>query len=65
VAGAERILVAMGKKTLELTPSPAARTEILQKILGRSGTLRAPALRRGNTFFIGYNDELYDRLTRA
>ena len=34
--------------------------EILSLILGRSGTLRAPALRRGSTFVVGYNADLLD-----
>jgi hypothetical protein len=37
--------------------------EVLAKITGRTGNFRAPALRRGTTFFIGYNDALYAMLT--
>ncbi len=35
----------------------------MKKILGRSGNLRAPAMRHGKTFYIGYNDGLYQQLT--
>jgi hypothetical protein len=63
VAGADRILVASGKKTVEFKPTSANKAEIMQKIAGRTGNLRAPALRRGNTFYIGYNDDLYQQLT--
>ena len=31
-------------------------------ITGRSGTLRAPTLKRGKTLVVGYSDELYDEL---
>ena len=59
VAGADRIVVATGKKIEEFVPAKAAKDAILAKITGRTGNLRAPALRRGGTFYIGYNDALY------
>ena len=31
-------------------------------ITGRSGTLRAPTLRRGKTLIVGYNNGLYQKL---
>ncbi len=65
VADADRIYIASGKKTLEFRPTPASKAEIMKKILGRTGNLRAPALRRGKTFYIGYNDELYKQLTSS
>jgi hypothetical protein len=65
VADAERILVANGKKTMDFKPSAANKAEIMAKILGRTGNLRAPALRRGKTYYIGFNDDLYQQLTGA
>ncbi len=65
MASADRIYIASGKKTLEYTPSAANKAEIMQKMLGRTGNLRAPTLRRGNTFYIGYNDDLYQQLTTS
>ena len=62
VKNAKRIYVASGKKILEFSPTADNKDEILKKILGRTGNLRAPALRRDNVFFIGYNDDLYQRL---
>ncbi len=63
VAGAEKILVAAGSKITEVSPRQAGRDEILALITGRTGNLRAPALRRGKVFYIGYNDALYVLLT--
>ena len=60
---AKRIFVASGKKTLEFTPGADNKDEIMKKILGRTGNLRAPTLRRGDVFFIGYNDDLYQQVT--
>jgi arsenate reductase-like glutaredoxin family protein len=63
VAKASKILVAGGRKVEEVVPREAAKEELLAKIIGRSGTLRAPALRQGDVFYIGYNDELYRLIT--
>ena len=59
MAKASKILIAAGKKVEEVMPQEAVKGELLAKIIGRSGTLRAPALRQGDVFYIGYNDELY------
>ena len=34
--------------------------ELLKLMLGRSGTLRAPTLRRGKTLLVGFNADAYD-----
>ncbi len=59
VKDSEKIVVTSGKKILEYTPDDD-RDEILAKISGRTGNLRAPALRIGNTYYIGFNEELYN-----
>ena len=61
---AEKIYVTSGKKILEFDPATADREELLTKVTGRTGNLRAPALRRGDVFYIGYNDELYETLIK-
>lgn len=65
VADADRIFIASGKKTLEYQPSVDEKKDIMQKMLGRTGNLRAPTLRQGNTFYIGYNDDLYAKITKS
>ncbi len=63
MAKASKILIAGGRKVEEMVPQEAAKEELLAKIVGRSGTLRAPTLRQGDVFYIGYNDELYALIT--
>lgn len=63
VKKAKQIYVASGKKTLQFKPATDSKDEIMKKILGRTGNLRAPALRRKDIFFIGYNDDLYKQIT--
>ena len=55
----EKIVVASGKKIVEFTPNDS-RDDILAKIAGRTGNLRAPTLKIGNSIYIGFNEELYN-----
>lgn len=54
------ILVASGKKIEKMTPQTAIKADLVAKVSGRTGNLRAPALRKGDVYYIGYNDALYD-----
>ncbi len=59
---ASTLVVARGKKVLTFKmKSEAPDDEELRKhMLGRSGTLRAPTLRRGKTLLVGFNVEAYE-----
>ena len=57
---AEEILVSRGKKLLRFRWADGATDEdVAAVILGRSGTLRAPAIRIGQTFVVGFHPEGY------
>lgn len=58
--GVTDLYVAKGRKTvhLDLAKDRPADEEILRLILGRTGNLRAPALRTGTTFIVGYNADI-------
>ncbi len=62
VKDADRLFIASGKKILEFTPDDETREAIMKKMLGRTGNLRAPTIRKGNSFFIGFNEEMYTNL---
>jgi len=64
LGAAEKIYVTSGKKILEFNPETADREELLKRVTGRTGNLRAPALRRGDVFYVGYNDEMYETLIK-
>lgn len=51
-----------GKKILSYNPASDDPSEILNKVSGRTGNLRAPALRIGNTYYVGFNEELYEKI---
>lgn len=58
--GVTDLYVAKGKQVLhfDMTEGRPSDDEILSLILGRSGTLRAPAIRSGTTFVVGYNADI-------
>lgn len=59
----EKVFVTSGKKILEFDDIKN-NDEMLKKIMGRSGNLRAPSLRIGSELYVGYNEELYGRFGR-
>ncbi len=59
LAGVKEIIVAKGKAFVRLDPHQNSKEEILKQTLGRSGTLRAPALLLGDRLLVGYSDGLY------
>jgi hypothetical protein len=62
---AARVLVANGKKIVEFQPDEAERDACLPLVTGRSGTLRAPAVLIGATLYVGFSEELYQRLGKG
>lgn len=58
----ETLYVGRGKKTAVYTPDAESKEEILKVSLGRTGNLRAPALRVGKLMYVGYNDAMYEEL---
>ncbi|MBU0479805.1 MAG: hypothetical protein KKG47_01765 [Proteobacteria bacterium] len=57
--GAKQVYVAKGKKIAGFADPGVHQEEILENAIGRSGSLRAPTLRVGNMFIIGFNEGLY------
>ena len=60
VKSAEKVVVASGQKTIEYDPKTADKNELLGKITGRTGNLRAPALKIGKVYYIGFNVGMYE-----
>jgi hypothetical protein len=62
--GARRIVALRGKKVVDLDmKNGAPDREALEKaVLGPRGNLRAPALRLGKTWVIGFGAETYEEL---
>ena len=61
---AERVVVARGKKvvTFDMTKEPPDDDTLAAHLLGPTGNLRAPTLRKGRTLLVGFSDEAYRQL---
>ena len=60
-SGASRIIVAKGKKvvTFAMNKDRPDDETLMSHMLGPTGNLRAPAIRRGKTLLVGFNEEIY------
>jgi len=59
---ARRIRVARGKTVVDFDPRRDDRDTILAAAIGPSGRLRAPALRRGRDWLVGFHEEALEEL---
>ena len=60
---AKTVWVTKGKRLIRFDPAAdASDDEIAALILGRSGTLRAPAFLAGEVFMVGYSEDAYTEL---
>lgn len=58
---ASKVIVARGKKVVvfDLASDPPGDEALLAAMLGPTGNLRAPTLRKGTTLLVGFNEETY------
>lgn len=59
---ANRVIVAKGKKVSEFAPGGKAAAEVVEAMLGPTGNLRAPTIRKGKTIVVGYNDDVFEEV---
>ena len=60
MGSAARIVVAKGRRVETFIPAEDEREAILKAVMGRSGSLRAPTVRNGDIFLVGFNAALYE-----
>jgi len=58
----EKVCVGRGQKVHAYLPDVTSKDEIMHEVLGRTGNLRAPTLKIGNSYYIGYNETMYKEL---
>lgn len=58
---ADRVIVAKGKKvtTFDMKKDAPDDETLLKHMLGPTGNLRAPTIRRGKSLLVGFNEEMY------
>jgi arsenate reductase-like glutaredoxin family protein len=61
---AHRVVVAKGKKVVvfDMDKDPPDEESLLGHLLGPTGNLRAPTLRRGKTLLVGFSEEAYQQV---
>ena len=62
--GITKLHVAKGKKVtaVKIGSERPSDDELKKLLLGPTGNLRAPTLRKGKTLIVGFNEEMYDEL---
>jgi arsenate reductase-like glutaredoxin family protein len=62
--GIDELSVAKGKKVVHvnLKKNRPEDDELVKLMLGPTGNLRAPTLRKGKTLVVGFNNELYSEI---
>ena len=60
VKEAKNISVAKGKKVVNFSQIADEKEDVLKRIMGPSGNLRAPTFRIKDQFIVGFNLEMYE-----
>jgi len=62
--GVDELYVAKGKRVVhvDLRQDKPPRAELLALLLGPTGNLRAPTLRKGRTLIVGFDEATYKQL---
>ena len=55
---ADRIMVTKGKNVVGLDPRTTPDAEMESLVIGRTGNLRAPTVRVGRTYAVGFSPEM-------
>ncbi len=58
---ASKVLVAKGKKISRFAGGKAGK-DVVDAMLGPTGNLRAPTIRKGRTVLVGFNEELFSEV---
>ncbi len=62
--GVNELYAAKGKKVVHvnLKKDSPTEAELMKLVLGPTGNLRAPTIRKGKTLMVGFNEETYEKL---
>lgn len=57
--GADKLIAMKGKKVSEFDVSSGVSEDAVGAMLGPTGNLRAPTIRVGTTYLVGFNEEVF------
>ena len=58
---ASKVIVCKGKKVSEFKGGSAGK-DVVEAMLGPTGNLRAPTIRRGKTVLVGFNEDVFGEI---
>jgi len=61
LGSASRLLALKGKKISNFSVGGVISDDALAAIVGPTGNLRAPTIRRGKTLIVGFNQEVFEQ----
>jgi len=59
LGSANKLIAMKGKKVSEFNVQAKIDKDAVNAMLGPTGNLRAPTIRVGGTYLVGYNDEIF------
>ncbi len=64
VRGVDRVIAARGKNVVyfDMKKNPPDDETLLHHLLGPTGNLRAPTMRRGKTLLVGFHEEEFGKI---
>ena len=60
LGSASRLVAMKGKKVAEFNLLDKVNKDSVNAMLGPTGNLRAPTIRIGSTYLVGYNEEIFN-----
>ena len=57
---ARDVYIVNGRKIRHWQPDESNKEDVLAKSIGRSGNLRAPTIKAGDAYIIGFDEALYE-----
>ncbi len=64
LANVDQLYVAKGKRVVhvDLRKARPPKSELLELLLGPTGNLRAPTVRKGRTLIVGFDETIYEQV---
>lgn len=58
---ASKLIAMKGKKVVEFDVSGDVSEDAVAAMLGPTGNMRAPVIRTGKTYLVGFNEEVFEK----
>ena len=59
LSSASKLIAMKGKKVAEFDLRQGVTDEAINAMLGPTGNMRAPTIRQGKTYLVGFNEEVF------